>query len=47
MNSKNFVLPLVFVSGVAISGERLVGDTLKAFWTENTIIGTHHKLGPI
>ncbi len=33
--------------GYANAGERLKGDELKEFWTDKTIIGEHHKMGPI
>lgn len=38
------LLPLL--AGAAHAGERLTGDELKSFYTDTTISGVHHKLGP-
>jgi len=40
-------LSLLLAVGLANAGERLKGDELHEFWTDKTIVGTHHKLGEI
>ncbi|MCU7939401.1 MAG: hypothetical protein KZQ64_12715 [gamma proteobacterium symbiont of Bathyaustriella thionipta] len=37
---------LMLVSSFAQAGERLTSDELKAFYTDKTLRGIHHKLGP-
>lgn len=45
---KTMIAVLTFtLVGTAQAGERLQGQALKDFWTGNTIVGKHRKLGPI
>ena len=47
MKIQTLALSAFFTVGIAHAGDRLEGDELKEFWTNKTIVGTHHKLGAI
>ncbi len=47
MKMRYLLLPFALLATTANAGERLEGDVLEAFWKDKTMVGTHHKLGPI